>query len=113
MGPVTSPATILPGIRCDFHPSWPFWRLVWPGGNGYDGGVTKVIEAIYEDGMLRPVGDLELAQNQRVRLIVQTIDAASAPSREAAVQRLRSGIAAMNFRLRGPLPRRDELHDRA
>ena len=78
--------------------------------------MTKVIEAIYTHGVLEPLEALDLSEKQRVRLIVQPIDGVGPlcpPSdREAAMTRLRAGIASMNFRLTGPLPTRDELHDR-
>jgi predicted DNA-binding antitoxin AbrB/MazE fold protein len=74
--------------------------------------MTKVVEAVYAEGVLKPVEDLELPERQRVRLIVQTIDGAPAMDREAAIRRLREGIASMDFELTGPLPSRDELHDR-
>ena len=74
--------------------------------------MTKVVDAIYSDGLLRPVDALELPEQQRVRLIVQTIDGADGIERQAAVERLKAGIRAMNFRLQGALPTRDELHDR-
>jgi len=78
--------------------------------------MTKVVEAIYKHGVLEPLENLELPENQRVRLIVQAIDGRGArgrpADREGAMQRLRAGVAAMNFRLTGPLPTRDELHDR-
>ena len=78
--------------------------------------MTKTIEAIYSHGVLEPLEALELPEQQRVRLIVQPIDevaAAGRPAdREAAMKRLRDGIASMNFRSTGPYPTRDELHDR-
>jgi predicted DNA-binding antitoxin AbrB/MazE fold protein len=74
--------------------------------------MTKVVEAIYAEGMLRPVAALDLPEQQRVRLIVQTIDGTTGFERQAAVARLKAGIQAMNFRLSGALPTRDELHDR-
>ncbi len=74
--------------------------------------MTKVVEAIYANGLLKPVDALELPEQQRVRLIVQTIDGATPPDRQAALERLTAGIGAMNFNLRGALPTRDELHDR-
>ena len=73
-----------------------------------------IVEAIYSDGVLEPLQNLNLPDKQRVRLIVQPIDGAakSGADREAAMKRLRAGIASMNFRLNGPLPTRDELHER-
>jgi len=75
--------------------------------------VTKVVEAVYAEGVLRPVEDLELPERQRVRLIVQTIDGVAASDREAAFAQFLKGVQSMNFRSTGPLPTRDELHDRA
>jgi predicted DNA-binding antitoxin AbrB/MazE fold protein len=75
--------------------------------------MTKIVEAIYSDGVLEPLENLGLAENQRVRVIVQSIDSAVDPDREAAFSRLMEGIDKMNFRSTGPLPTRDELHDRS
>lgn len=74
--------------------------------------MTKVVEAIYSDGAFEPLERMDLPDRQRVRLIVQCIDGAAQPDRKAAMRQLREGIASMNFRLTGPLPTRDELHDR-
>jgi len=54
---------------------------------------------------------LPLRDNQRVRLTVETIDETNM-DREAAVSRLKAGIASMRFFSVGPLPIREELHDR-
>jgi len=78
----------------------------------YTPGMTKVVEAIYSHGVLEPLEALELPDKQRVRLIVQPIDGTPASDREAAMRRLREGIASMDFRSTGPYPTRDELHDR-
>ncbi len=73
--------------------------------------MTQRIEAIYTDGILKPTGELPLRDNQRVRLTVETIDEPNM-DREAAVARLKAGIASMRFFSEGPLPNREELHDR-
>lgn len=78
----------------------------------YNSGMTKVIDAIFSNGVRRPIQTLNLPEHQRVRLIVQTIDGLSTADRQAALKQLRSGIAGMDFRLQGSLPTRDELHDR-
>ena len=75
--------------------------------------MTHITEAIYTQGVLKPVGPLNLPDQQRVRLVVEPINGNSVAERTAAVERLRQGIAQMNFRLRSPLPSRGELHDRA
>jgi predicted DNA-binding antitoxin AbrB/MazE fold protein len=73
--------------------------------------MTQKIEAIYTGGVLKPTGELPLRDKQRVRLTVETIDE---PDRDrgAAVARLKAGIASMHFFSEGPLPSREELHDR-
>jgi predicted DNA-binding antitoxin AbrB/MazE fold protein len=73
--------------------------------------MTQIIEAIYTDGVLKPTAELPLRDNQRVRLTVETMDETNT-DREAAVTRLKAGIASMRFFSEGPLPGREELHDR-
>lgn len=73
--------------------------------------MTQTIEAVYSDGVLKPSGELPLRDNQRVRLIVETIDEPGV-DRDAAIARLKAGIASMRFFSEGPLPSREELHDR-
>ena len=74
--------------------------------------MTQVTEAIYSGGVLRPLDELTLREAQRVRLIVQPLDA-PAGERAAAVERLLKGIERMAFYSDGALPTRDELHDHA
>jgi predicted DNA-binding antitoxin AbrB/MazE fold protein len=73
--------------------------------------MTRVTEAVYSNGVLRPEDDLGLRDNQRVRLIVETIDD-SPDDRAAALARLIAGIAKMQFFSQGPFQSRKELHDR-
>jgi len=72
--------------------------------------MTQQVEAIYTGGVLKPTRELHLKDEQRVRLTVETID--EPHNREAAIARLRSGIAHMRFFSVGPLPSRKDLHDR-
>jgi predicted DNA-binding antitoxin AbrB/MazE fold protein len=77
--------------------------------------MTQTIEAIYTDGVLKPTAELPLRDNQRVRLSIETIDETideTKMDRAAAVTRLKAGIASMGFFSEGPLPSREELHDR-
>jgi predicted DNA-binding antitoxin AbrB/MazE fold protein len=77
--------------------------------------MTQTIEAIYTDGVLKPTAELPLRDNQRVRLSIETIGETideTIMDREAAVARLKAGIASMRFFSEGPLPSREELHDR-
>lgn len=74
--------------------------------------MTRVTEAIFEDGVLRPITPLDLEEHQRVRVILSPIDGLTVASREEALLRLRRGIDGMKFRSDGAYPHRDELHDR-
>jgi predicted DNA-binding antitoxin AbrB/MazE fold protein len=73
--------------------------------------MTQTIEAIYTGGVLKPTVELHLRDNQRVRLTVEMIEEVNM-DREAAVARLKAGIASMRFFLDGLLPSRENLHDR-
>ena len=72
--------------------------------------MTQIIEAVYANGVLKPSGKLNLEEQQHVRLIVQPIEAGV--DRQSALARLKAGIASMQFSFRGPLPSREELHER-
>ena len=74
--------------------------------------MTKVIEAIFSNGVLKPVEPLGLPEQQRVRLTVEPIDAEQGVDRTAALNQLIEGLKRSKLRLNGPLPTRDELHDR-
>ena len=74
--------------------------------------MTEKVEAVYTDGVLKPARDLHLQDQQRVRLTVETIDEPAGDREAAAVARLKTGIASMRLVSAGPLPSREELHDR-
>jgi predicted DNA-binding antitoxin AbrB/MazE fold protein len=74
--------------------------------------MTYEIEAVYTNGVLKPVGQLALREGQRVRVTVEATDDLPARDREAAIARLKAGIARMGFFSEGPLPSREELHER-
>jgi len=74
--------------------------------------MSQQIEAVYTDGVLKPAHKLPLRDKQRVRLTVEAIDELPAGDREAAIARLKAGIASMRFFSEGRLPSREELHDR-
>ena len=72
---------------------------------------SQVTEAIYSGGVLKLPGKVSLHESGRVQLIIER----SVPrpqARHLALELLRAGIAEMPFTLSGPLPGRDELHDR-
>lgn len=72
---------------------------------------NQVTDAIYSGGVLKPLGRISLHEAERVRLIIERTEQAES-DRQSALERLRAGIAGMPFFLSGPLPSRDELHDR-
>jgi predicted DNA-binding antitoxin AbrB/MazE fold protein len=74
--------------------------------------MAQVAEAVFSNGVLKPIGTLDLEEQQRVRLLIEPIEG-SRTDRASALKRLRKGIEKMQFTLRGPLPSRDELHDRS
>ncbi len=73
--------------------------------------MTRTTEAIYSHGVLKPVEGLNLREQQRVRVIVEPIDDQPL-DRDAALARLKAGIANMQFFSNGPMPKREDLHDR-
>ncbi len=77
------------------------------------GRMVQVCEAVFSKGILKPVDSLRLREQQRVRLIIEAVDGGQDADRAAALQRLRAGIEQMTFSSSGPLPTRDELHDRS
>jgi predicted DNA-binding antitoxin AbrB/MazE fold protein len=52
------------------------------------------IDAIYQNGVFKPLQDVELTENQRVRLSVQPIEAANVRAWLAGVQELQRRIIA-------------------
>lgn len=74
--------------------------------------MVQVTEAVFSQGVLRPVDEVHLREQQRVRLIIEPVDVGLDADRAVALDRLRSGIESMNFSSSGPLPARDVLHDR-
>ena len=72
---------------------------------------SQVTEAVYRDGVLKPLGDVALHQDERVRLTIERHEPLP-EDRQLALNRLRAGIAEMCFFLDGRLPAREELHDR-
>jgi len=72
---------------------------------------SQVTDAIYTGGVLKLLGSVSLHESERVRLTIERTEAPD-PGRQTALERLRAGIEQMQFFLSGPLPSRDELHDR-
>lgn len=74
---------------------------------------TIVTEAIFSDGVLKPVTPLALSNDQRVKVIVQAISKPAPSERAEALQQLFEDMDKMDFYLEGSLPSREELHDRS
>lgn len=74
--------------------------------------MTQVTDAIFTNGVFKPLEPLQLRESQRVRLTVQTLDFPTDAEREEALKRFREHAEKMNFRSTGPYPTRDELHER-
>lgn len=72
---------------------------------------SQMTDAIYTGGVLKPLSSVSLHESERVRLIIERTEQAES-DRPLALERLRAGIEQMRFFLSGPLPSRDELHDR-
>lgn len=73
--------------------------------------MTQITEAIYTHGVLKPTAELDLREQQRVRVIVESLE--EREDRASALARLKAGIASMQFFSNGRLPTREELHDRS
>lgn len=74
--------------------------------------MTQITEAIFSGGVLRPTDALELRDQERVRVIVQSLGPPAEAERARAMEELRAGIAGMGFKSNGAYPTRDELHER-
>lgn len=74
--------------------------------------MIQFAEAIYLEGVLKPVTPLTLVDNQRVKLIVEPVASLSPEERQLAWQRIFEDIDRSQLRVEGPLPSREELHDR-
>lgn len=73
--------------------------------------MAQTTEAVFTHGVLKPATDLGLREQQRVRITVEPTEEGRG-DRDAAVARLKEGIASMRFFSKGHLPTREELHDR-
>lgn len=74
--------------------------------------MVRTTEAIFADGVLKPVEPLNLREQQRVRITVEEVEA-SEVDREAAVRRMIEGFKKMRLRTNGRMPSREELHERS
>lgn len=73
--------------------------------------MVQFIRAVYENGVLKPEGRLDLAEHQRVRISIERLEPASSEQRAAALRLFRLADSA-RFVAPEKLPTRDELHER-
>lgn len=71
----------------------------------------RSFEAVFTNGVLKPVEPVSLREQERVRVTVESVQANGA-ARDAAVQRMIDGFDKMRLRTGGRMPSRDELHER-
>ncbi len=69
-------------------------------------------DAVYDGGVFRPEGPVNLPEKTRVRLRVEDDPAATTGGGARLRSRMKALIAAKAFRPSGPPCSRDELHER-
>lgn len=74
--------------------------------------MVQRVEATFKDGVLRPLTELSLRNDQRVWIIVETAETLTEEQRRGAMERFIQRTEEMNFRHGGTYPTRDELHER-
>lgn len=74
--------------------------------------MVHMTKAIYADGVLKPEEKLDLPDQQRVQVIIQPTEEQADIDRTAALDRLFADVSRSEFFRAGPVPTRDELHDR-
>lgn len=88
--------------------------MLWVSGRQgrYTSGMTRIVEAIFDGGVLRPVEKLNLAEHQRVRLTVETLGLPGEDRNAAARARLIERLGKSTLSHGGNLPDREQLHER-
>lgn len=72
--------------------------------------MTQLIDAIYEDGVLKPTEALNLPQHSRVRISVEVVE--PRPGSPEAVKRFLDHAKATRMTSTEPHLTRDQLHER-
>ena len=73
--------------------------------------MTRITEAIFANGVLRPTEPLDLREQERVRITVESVES-NGSSRQAAVRRMVEGFDKMHLNTGGRAPSREDLHER-
>lgn len=76
-------------------------------------GMSQVVEAIYADGVLKPLAALPFHDQQRLRLTIETVDDRAAGKHEGHLHELIDRLRRSTLSYGGPPPTREELHERA
>ena len=81
--------------------------------------MTRTVEAIYENGVLKPLEALDLNERQQVEIVVREQNGSDSPvaarnedERRSAFRELLEEVDRMNLRLRVRMPAREEFYDR-
>lgn len=74
--------------------------------------MVQFIRAVYENGVLKPEEKINLAEHQRVGVLIQEISPLDVGARARAIDAFKRGVTRMAFRSGGPAPRREDLHER-
>lgn len=73
--------------------------------------MTQTIDAIYTQGVLKPLQELPLREQEQVRLTIETAETAFQPE-PGALDRLIERLNSSTLSLGGKMPSREELHER-
>jgi predicted DNA-binding antitoxin AbrB/MazE fold protein len=76
--------------------------------------MTKTTDAIFSNGLLRPLEPLPLREQERVRITVESVEPEGTAVKGAAEARrsMIAGFDKMRLRTNGKPPSREELHER-
>ena len=73
--------------------------------------MVRITEAIFKDGVLKPIGKLDLRENEQVRVTIESCEP-DREKRQEAIARFRAGREQMNLLSTEPYPTRQQLHER-
>ena len=74
--------------------------------------MSQIIEAVFEDGVFKPDQQPELAENTRVRLVIEPVADSDESRRQQAWNALKRLWQTSAFNSHGDRLTRDELHER-
>lgn len=74
--------------------------------------MVRHTEAIYKNGVLKPTEKLDLREDERVRITIESLSSSQNGDRAEAIEAFRQGQGKMRFTSTGPYPTRDQLHER-